>query len=62
VTPSIDIGRHKRFGESFPFVFKVEAACSIKTHLYADKILRCYMYEGHNMNVYLNAFNYSSYR
>jgi hypothetical protein len=60
VTPSIVIGGYERSGERFPFVFKLDAACSIKTHLYADKVLRCYTYECHNLNVHHNAFNYSS--
>lgn len=62
MTPPIVIGGYQRFGESFPTVFKVEAACSIKTHLYPDKILGCYVYERHNLNVRNNTFDYSSYR
>jgi len=62
VKPSIVIGGYQRFVKDVPSVFKVEAACPIKTHLCADKIMHCFMYEDHNLNVHHNTFNYFSYR
>jgi hypothetical protein len=33
VTPSVVIGGNERFGEGFPFDFKLDAAYPIKTNL-----------------------------